>query len=57
MQILSEHKVFSLRRRRAGRLDELVQVDSVSNASGGGNEGLHEGLEVKLLGIGHLERC
>ena len=48
-------KVCSLGRRRASWLDELVQVDSISNTSSSVNECLHEGLEVKLLGIGDLE--
>ena len=48
-------KVCSLRRRRAGRLDEFVQVDPVRNPSGSNNEGLHERLEVVLLGIGHFD--
>ena len=51
------HKVCSLRRRRASRLDELVQINSISNPSGSSNEGLHERLEVVLLGIGNLDRC
>ena len=48
-------KVCSLCRRRANWLDELVQVDFISNTSGSINEGLHEGLEIKLLCIGDLE--
>ena len=35
--------------------DKLVQVDSISNPSGSSNEGLHERLEVMLLGIGHFD--
>ena len=49
-------KVCSLRRRRAGRFDEFVQVDSVSNPSGSSNESLHEGLAVVPLGVSNLIR-
>ena len=48
-------KVCSLGRRRASWLDKLVQVDSISNTSGSVDEGLHEGLEFELLGVGNLE--
>ena len=48
-------KVCSLGRRRASWLDELVQVDSISNTGGSVDEALHEGLEVKFLGIDNLE--
>ena len=51
----TKHRSFLLLGWRTGRRDELVQVDSVSNPSGSSNEGLHERLEVMLLGIGHLE--
>jgi len=47
------HRIFLLLKWRTGGRDELVQVDSVSNPSGSSNEGLHERLEVMLLGIGH----
>ena len=51
----SSIKVFLLLRRRTGRCDKLVQIDSASNPSGSSNECLHEGSEVMLLSIGHLE--
>ena len=52
----ARHKVCSLRRRRASRLDELVQVDSISNPSGSSNESFHEGLVVVPFRIGNLDR-
>ena len=48
-------KVCSLRRRRTGRLDELVQVDAIGNPSGGNYEGLHKSSEVVLLGVCDLD--
>ena len=48
-------KVCSLRRRRAGRLDELVQVDAIGNPSGASNESLHKSSEVVLMGVGDLD--
>ena len=44
----------SFHRRRAGWLDEFVQVDPVSNPSGGSNESLHEGLESPLAYLPEL---
>ena len=49
-------KVCSLRRRRTGRLDELVQVNAVGDPSGSNDEGLHERLEVMLFGVSDLDR-
>ena len=39
-----------------GRLHKGVKVDSVCNASGCVEEGLHEIFESKLLGLGDLQR-
>ena len=57
MQIKVRHKVCSLARRRACRLDEAVEVDTVYNTSGNIDKGLNEGLELKLLGVGNFESC
>ena len=45
----------SLGRRRTCWLDEAVKVNVVCNTSSGVNEGVYEGLEVELLGVGNLE--
>ena len=50
-------KVCSLRRRRAGRLDELVQVNAVGDPSGCSDESLHKSSEVMFLGVGNLDCC
>ena len=50
-------RVCSLRGRRAGRLDELIQVDAVDYPSGCSDESLHKGSEVMLLGVGDLDCC
>ena len=36
-------------------LEETVKVDGICNSSCGIDEGLHEGLELKLLGVGNLK--
>ena len=46
----------SLGGRRAGWITEAIKVDAVSNTSGCLKEGVHEGLKLKLLGVGNLER-
>ena len=51
-----KHNSFLPLLRRAGRRNELVQVDPICNPSGGRDEGLHERTEVMLPSIGHLER-
>ena len=51
----AKHRSFLLLRWRTGGRDKLAQVNSVSNPIGSSNEGLHERLEVMLLGIGHLD--
>ena len=48
-------RVCSLRGRRAGRLDELIQVDAVGYPSGCSDESLHKSSEVMLLGVGDLD--
>ena len=50
-------KVCSLRRRRTGRLDELVQVDAIGDPSGCSNKSLHKRSEVMPLGVGDLDCC
>ena len=50
-----EHNVCSLGRRRTCWLDEAVKVNVVCDTSSGIDEGVHEGLEVELLGVGNLE--
>ena len=52
-----KHRSFLPLVRRAGRRNKLVQVDSICDPSGSGDEGLHEGSEAMLLGIVHLESC
>ena len=49
-------KVCSFGRRRAGRFNEFVQVDSICNPSGSSDESLHKGLEVVPFGVGDLDR-
>ena len=51
----AKNRSFLLLGWRTGRRDKLIQVDSISNPSGNNNEGLHERLEVMLLGIGHSD--
>ena len=50
-------RVCSLRGRRAGRLDELIQVDDVGYPSGCNDESLHKSSEVMFLGVGDLDCC
>ena len=56
-QIKVRHKVCSLGKRRACWLDEGVKVNAVCDTSSSVDEGIHEGLELELLGVGNLESC
>ena len=49
------HNVCSLGGRRTCWLNEAVKVNVVCDTSRGIDEGIHEGLEVELLGVGNLE--
>ena len=49
------HNVCSLGRRMTCWLDEAVKVNAVCDISSSVDEGIHEGLEVELLGVGNLE--
>ena len=49
------HNVCSLSGRRTCSLNKAVKVNVVCDTSSGVDEGVHEGLEVELLGVGNLE--